>query len=88
MGIARANPVAPQNESELVQLHFDGRSNRTILENHLVRAEIDGGGQIARFVDKRYSDREVLTGRGNVFTIYDDIPLFWDAWDLEVSSYP
>ena len=23
--------------------------------------------------------------RGNVFTIHEDIPTFWDAWDLETS---
>lgn len=26
--------------------------------------------------------RELIRGLANQFTLYDDIPLFWDAWDV------
>jgi len=29
-----------------------------------------------------YFYRNLLSGNANQFTLYDDIPLFWDAWDV------
>lgn len=60
-------------------------SGRHSLENELVLAEFDGFGRLVRFYDKE-QDREILEpgSFGNAFKYYEDIPLFWDAWDVEV----
>lgn len=34
-------------------------------------------------VTDRVEQRPILSGPGNVFVMYDDVPLFWDAWDVE-----
>ncbi|GAB5364652.1 hypothetical protein AAMO2058_000988100 [Amorphochlora amoebiformis] len=49
-------------------------------------------GRIVNFRDKRFNMRDVTTDStvspgeagANRFVIYEDIPLFWDAWDLEL----
>jgi alpha-mannosidase len=36
-------------------------------------------------VDIKESRQVILPGhKANVFRFYEDIPLFWDAWDVEV----
>ncbi|KAJ2828124.1 Glycoside hydrolase, 38 vacuolar alpha mannosidase [Coemansia erecta] len=57
------------------------------LENRYVRVLFNGSGHITSFYDK--SERRELVPRGsvaNVFELYDDVPLFWDAWDIEIYS--
>ncbi len=55
------------------------------LENDLVRVEIDDAGDIVRILDKR-REREVLPygAKANVFQVFDDRPLEFDAWDVEI----
>uniref|UniRef100_A0A6T6BV95 alpha-mannosidase n=1 Tax=Compsopogon caeruleus TaxID=31354 RepID=A0A6T6BV95_9RHOD len=54
-----------------------------VLESSLVRVEIDNIGQI---VSLEFEGRQCIheTSRGNQICVYDDNPLFWDAWDVEV----
>lgn len=40
-------------------------------------------GHLTRIYD-RVNDREVLTDNGNVLTVYEDKPLKYDAWDIEI----
>ncbi|KAJ1935926.1 Glycoside hydrolase, 38 vacuolar alpha mannosidase, partial [Linderina macrospora] len=42
-------------------------------------------GQLISLRD-RHAERELVPPgeRGNVFELYDDVPLFWDAWDIEI----
>jgi len=56
-----------------------------VLENSKVLAQFDRFGRLLRFYDKLHA-REVLESGafGNTFRFYEDIPLFWDAWDVEV----
>ncbi|MGN7969154.1 alpha-mannosidase [Microbacterium sp. 22296] len=76
LAIAAATPagdVAPRAEG-------DG----WVLENGLVRAEIDGRGLITSLVDLA-SGREVVPA-GQVagqFEIFRDTPTQWDAWDID-----
>jgi alpha-mannosidase len=48
-------------------------------------AQFDSFGRLVRYFDKK-QDREILEAGsfGNVYKYYEDIPLFWDAWDVEV----
>ncbi|KAJ2848981.1 Glycoside hydrolase, 38 vacuolar alpha mannosidase [Coemansia brasiliensis] len=62
-------------------------SDTFILENRFVRVLFNGKGQITSFYDKK--ERRELVPKGsvsNVFELYDDVPLFWDAWDIEIYS--
>jgi alpha-mannosidase len=54
------------------------------LENSFFRIELDGAGQMARLLDKRFQ-REVLApgGGGNQLLAFEDKPLDFDAWDID-----
>ena len=52
------------------------------VENPYYILTLDPTGQIARLFDKR-AQREVLTGKGNVLTVFEDYPTLYDAWELE-----
>jgi alpha-mannosidase len=57
----------------------------TVLENALLRVEIDAAGDITRLYD-RQADREVLPpdARANVLLAFEDRPLNFDAWDIDI----
>ncbi len=56
-----------------------------VMENTLLRVEFDQAGDIARLYDKR-ADREVLPAdqRANQWQVFEDRPLDWEAWDIEI----
>jgi alpha-mannosidase len=55
-----------------------------ILENDLIRYELDETGRILRAYDKE-ENREVLNNPGNILSLYVDRPQKWDAWDVDIS---
>ena len=55
------------------------------LENALIRADFDEHGALLQLTDKE-TGVEYLTAPSNVFRMYRDMPLFFDAWDIN-SSY-
>jgi alpha-mannosidase len=55
----------------------------TYLENHYYRIELNAIGQIATLFDK-LNMRDVLAGQGNVFQVFEDKPLLFDAWDIDI----
>ena len=66
-------------------VHVDEVSqNEYVLQNDQLRVVVEGGC-ITSLYD-RVHDREVIEkgGKANQFVIFDDIPLFWEAWDVEV----
>nr|XP_033776797.1 alpha-mannosidase 2C1 [Geotrypetes seraphini] len=54
-----------------------------IMENGLIQVHLDPMGHVIslRLLD---SDRETIASgcHGNQFVIFDDVPLYWDAWDV------
>ena len=56
-----------------------------VLENRFFRIELDEQGMLASVYDKR-GDREVLGqgSRGNVLQVFEDKPLSFDAWDIDI----
>jgi alpha-mannosidase len=56
-----------------------------VFENALVRAELDGNGEITRLYDKQ-AGREVLApnSTGNVLLAFEDRPMNYDAWDIDI----
>ena len=55
------------------------------LENAMIRADFDEHGTLLQLTDKE-TGVEYLTAPSNVFRMYRDMPLFFDAWDIN-SSY-
>lgn len=52
------------------------------LENEYLRVSFDKNGLITSVFDKE-NDREVLAGKGNLLTIFQDKPIHESAWNLE-----
>lgn len=52
------------------------------LENDFFIVKIDEMGQIEMLC--KDANREVFDKKGHIFCIYDDVPLYWDAWDVEI----
>jgi Alpha-mannosidase len=57
----------------------------TLLENSYLRVELNSAGDITRIYDKR-NEREVLPAGAlaNQFQAFEDRPLSWDAWDVDI----
>ncbi|KAH6671434.1 glycosyl hydrolases family 38 N-terminal domain-containing protein [Halenospora varia] len=60
------------------------RSGVFVLQNDQLRVEVEGG-VISSLYDRK-AEREVIAkgGKGNQLVIFDDKPLYWQAWDVEV----
>lgn len=56
-----------------------------VLENALIRVEFDKSGEITRIYDKERK-MDCLDGTANRFRMFRDMPLSFDAWDID-SSY-
>lgn len=58
------------------------RNNNIIIDNAYIKATFDKSGHLVGLRDKGGNGRELIREgeRGNVFTMYEDVPLFWDAW--------
>ncbi|MEA4862080.1 MAG: alpha-mannosidase [Victivallaceae bacterium] len=58
------------------------KSESLVLENELIRYEFDENGMLVSVYDKEL-DREFLEGKGNVFTLYADYPVNYEAWEID-----
>ena len=56
-----------------------------VMENPFLRAEFDQAGDIVRLFDKQ-ANREVLAPgqRANQWQVFEDRPLDWEAWDIDI----
>ncbi|PNH11582.1 Alpha-mannosidase 2C1, partial [Tetrabaena socialis] len=56
-----------------------------VMANSMIRAVFDDRGRLLSLFDFAWQRELVPEGAaGNVFRLYEDIPLFWDAWDIEI----
>lgn len=77
----------PSMGTKTVTLTADGvkpvtKKDTLILENDLISFTFNENGEITSIIDKE-SGFEYLTGKANRFTMYNDMPLFCDAWDID-----
>ncbi len=72
--------AAPQSDLSVGQA--DGV---TILENALLRVEINAAGDVSRVYDKQ-AEREVLAAgeTANQLIVFEDRPMNFDAWDIDI----
>lgn len=73
--------VAVSGKAATAALTEDG----AVIENAVVRAELNERGEVVSFVDKR-SGREFAAGPMNRLLMYKDVPRLFDAWDID-SNY-
>lgn len=59
------------------------RASERLLENDRVRVRFARDGSISSIRDRKV-DREVLAGKGNRFCLYEDLPLAFEAWDIDL----
>ncbi|ORY96481.1 glycosyl hydrolases family 38 N-terminal domain-domain-containing protein [Syncephalastrum racemosum] len=58
-----------------------------VLENPNLKAIFNKDGQLIQLTDKNEPDRLPLVPKhslGNVLQLYEDVPTYWDAWDVEI----
>jgi alpha-mannosidase len=58
------------------------KGNLIRIENESLQVTFDEVGEMTNLVDKT-NNRELLSGRGNQFKMYKDIPTWFDAWDID-----
>ncbi len=56
------------------------------LENAAIRVELNNDGDITQIIHRIHENRVVIPpdSIGNQLIAYDDRPLFWDAWDIDI----
>ncbi|KAJ3391538.1 Alpha-mannosidase 2C1 [Lobulomyces angularis] len=56
-----------------------------IVENQFITLTVDQHGRLTSLYDKQIGREAIPHGsHANVFKLYEDIPLYWDAWDVEI----
>ncbi|HEX2620032.1 MAG TPA: alpha-mannosidase [Phototrophicaceae bacterium] len=81
-GLSQAQGSAPATQSSL---SVNQTGNGIVLENSLLRVELNNGGNISRVYDKT-ANREVLEAgtAANVLLAFEDRPMNFDAWDIDI----
>jgi len=68
------------NADEVAHATISG--DRTILENGILRAELNSNGEVVSFKLKE-SNREYASESMNRFALFKDVPRLFDAWDID-----
>ncbi|KNE68312.1 hypothetical protein, variant 2 [Allomyces macrogynus ATCC 38327] len=81
MGVVHVDPAA---NVDLPPLSARQDGDYVVLENDYVRYTFNARGQVVEGYDKR-ADRVFVDAKkpANTFAMFSDVPLFWDAWDVE-----
>lgn len=67
------------------EITLQSTKNRIVLENTYLKLTIDTKGMIKSIIHKPTGNEVIQTGeRGNQLWVYEDRPLSWDAWDIDV----
>ncbi|CAO3608492.1 unnamed protein product [Mucor fragilis] len=57
-----------------------------VLENTHLKASFNADGQLVELIDKNSNRGNLIPkdSRGNILQLYEDVPTYWDAWDVEI----
>lgn len=91
MGAVSLTPIADGGaqaiDSKLEKACVEKIGDVYLMENRLVRAQIDGQGRVISFCLKRNGKiKEFVAEPMNRFCMYKDVPRRYDAWDMD-SNY-
>lgn len=78
-------PLHVVSDNQMVMADTGLQVTEQLLENHYVRVEFNQAGDIIRLYDKT-AKRDVLPDGAhcNVFQAFEDRPMNWDAWDIDI----
>jgi alpha-mannosidase len=74
--------AAPHASGRLVEAGDEVRVDGLTLENAHLRVQLAEDGSLSSVVE-RATGREVLAAPGNRLELYDDLPVKFDAWDID-----
>lgn len=82
IGLSEVSGAAPAANTGLSISQSGGE---TVLENALVRVEVNATGDVTRLYDKQ-AERDVLAPNtvGNALLVFEDRPMNFDAWDIDI----
>lgn len=70
---------------EATSLRMTELSDGAIIENDLIRVEFARSGQIRSLFDKTALREVIAAGQtGNQLIAFEDRPMVWDAWDIDI----
>ncbi|KAJ0069635.1 hypothetical protein NL108_011564, partial [Boleophthalmus pectinirostris] len=80
VGLAPVKPTEPLSPVS-VTVQADGT---VLMDNGILRAVVNKDGSLASLCLVSSGSREALLDgcEGNRFVLFDDVPLYWDAWDV------
>ncbi|EHA50373.1 alpha-mannosidase [Pyricularia oryzae 70-15] len=81
-GVLLSTEEFEESESQKAVTVKESSSGVFVLENEAFTVTVEKGC-LTSLYDKR-AKREVLAGKANQYAIYDDKPVYWQAWDVEV----
>ncbi|XP_031572230.1 alpha-mannosidase 2C1-like [Actinia tenebrosa] len=82
MGINTVN-CTPKTEFQPVVVQEDQESGHVTIQNEHFNVIFDSCGRVVSFIHKQSERQAVSSGcHANQFVLFDDIPLYWDAWDV------
>ncbi|ORX54951.1 hypothetical protein DM01DRAFT_1286538 [Hesseltinella vesiculosa] len=79
-----SNSLKKSKEDAKAYQRSDGQF---VLENGNLQAVFNGSGQLVELHDKHTTERGNLVKngcKGNMLQLYEDVPTYWDAWDVEI----
>ena len=79
-----ARPVAATTDSGPAVVLTDREGGGFVLDNGVVRVEVDQEGLVASAVDLASGRDAIAPGAvGNLLQLHQDFPNMWDAWDVD-----
>ncbi|KAI8506798.1 Alpha-mannosidase 2C1 [Branchiostoma belcheri] len=74
---------APKSDLWPVSVSVDEHQGSVVLENGYISASIDYMGRVTSLGLLETGREAIAPGcLGNQFVLFDDVPLYWDAWDV------
>lgn len=85
-GMGLSEPITSESTvAGIAPVHITEESDIFKLESANICAKIDKHGRITSLVHKPTGRESIVPGQlGNHFVMFDDVPFFWDAWDVEI----
>ncbi|KAI7906375.1 galactose mutarotase-like domain-containing protein [Cokeromyces recurvatus] len=90
-GLGASNYVASAENFHIVPPEkaaqaYKTEHNHFVLENMNLKATFNPNGQLIELIDKNSTRGNLISkdSRGNILQLYEDVPTYWDAWDIEI----
>ncbi|KAG9063638.1 Glycoside hydrolase, 38 vacuolar alpha mannosidase [Linnemannia hyalina] len=73
------------SKSETGRVHATSQGHELILDNDFIIAKFNQQGHLISLYDKHETRELIPKGQaGNQLKLYEDVPLYWEAWDVEM----